>query len=59
MAKSIEERQSVFEDELDERKVALDNYLVNAKVLRDFETEHKEDKEKLRVLTERKISIAG
>jgi hypothetical protein len=34
LAKNIEQKQNVFDDELEERKVAFDNFTQNGKLLK-------------------------
>lgn len=59
IAREYEERQSNFEDDIEERRVTLDNFVHNGKLVREFEEKHRSEKEKAKELDYKKATITA
>lgn len=56
LGKEIQQKQTNFEENMELKKVILDNFIHNAKMLKDFEEKHKDTKQHIHELELKKLS---
>ena len=59
IARDFEERQGGFEEEMEARKVALDNFVQCANLLKEFQEKHKGEKERAKDLEYKKNTVTA
>ena len=59
LGKSMEERQLTFDDEIEGRRAALDSFLMSVSSLKEFEGNHRAEKERLKEIESKRSTISA